>query len=131
MSLSRRASLLLKSAVLWTVMAVAVLCIVLAAIAFLAAAVFIVLAHHTGKAWAAAITGGALLLLALIIGLAGALALRRNRRRLPSLLSEFGSTLGMTSRLAALMVGKDPKKALIISVVAGALAEYILSERKR
>ena len=80
---------------------------------------------------AAAITGGALLVLALIIGLAGALMVRRNRRRLPSLLSEFGGTLALTSRLAMFMVRRDPKKAMIISLVAGALAEYIMSERKR
>lgn len=130
MSLSRRTGLVLKGAALWAGMAVAVLCIVLAAIGFLAAAFVIWLAQHMNHALAAALTAGALLLLALIIGLGGALILRSNRLKLLSLRAEFGGTLAI-ARLAALWVRGDPKKAMILSLIAGALAEYVLGERKR
>jgi hypothetical protein len=131
MTLSRRASILLKSAALWAVLAVAVLCIVLAGIGFLITAFFIWLSRHTDSASAAAITGGVLLVLAITTGLAGGYVLRRSRRRLPSVFSEFGGTIAMAGRLVGFLVRKDPKKAMIISIVAGALAEYITSERKR
>jgi hypothetical protein len=36
----------------------------------------------------------------------------------------------MAGRLVGLLVRKDPKKALILSIIAGAVAEYISSERK-
>ena len=99
--------------------------------AFSSPGAFICLSRHTGEAAAAAITGAALLILAIIIGLAGGYTLKRIRRRQPSLLSEFGGTLGMAGHLAGFLVRKDPRKAMILSLVAGALAEYITGERKR
>jgi nitrate/nitrite transporter NarK len=131
MNLSRRANHLIKNAALWACTAIAALCIALAGLAFLVTGAFICLSRHTGEASAAAITGAALLILALIIGLAGGYTLKRIRRRQPSLLSEFGGTLGMAGQLAGFLIRKDPRKAMILSVVAGALAEYITSERKR
>jgi hypothetical protein len=131
MNLSRRASTLVKSAALWAGVAVAVLCIVLAGIGFLITGFFIYIARHTDAASAAAITGGVLLVLAVITGLLGGTVLRRIRRRQPTMLSEFGGIIGVAGRLVGLLVRKDPKKAMIISIVAGALAEYITSERKR
>jgi nitrate/nitrite transporter NarK len=131
MNLSRRANHLVKNAALWACTAIAALCIALAGLAFLVTGAFICLSHHTGEASAAAITGAALLVLAAVIGLAGGYTLKRIRRRQPSLLSEFGGTLGMAGQLAGFLIRKDPRKAMILSVVAGALAEYITSERKR
>ena len=110
---------------------VAVLCIVLAGIGFLITGFFIYIARHTDAASAAAITGGVLLVLAVVTGLVGGTVLRRIRRRQPSMLSDFGGIIGVAGRLVGLLVRKDPKKAMIISIVAGALAEYITSERKR
>jgi hypothetical protein len=131
MNFSRRANHLIKNAALWASVAVAVLCIVLAGIGFLITGFFICLSRHTGEALAAAITGAALLVLAAVAGLAGGYLLKRIRQRQPSLMSELSGTVGMASRFVGFLVRKDPRKAMIISIVAGALAEYITSERKR
>jgi len=131
MNLSRRAGALLKNAALWIGVAIAALCIALAGLGFLVTGFFIWVARHTDAASAAAITGGVLLALALATGLLGGVLLARMRRRQPSLLSEFGGSVGLATRLIGLVVRKDPKKAMIISLAAGALAEYILSEKKK
>jgi hypothetical protein len=131
MNVSRHAGTMIKSVAIWTGMAVAVLCILLAAIGFFVTALFICIARHLGTAEAAAVTGAALLLLGAVIAFVGGALLRSLRRRQPSLLSELGGTVGLATRLVAMMVRRDPKKAVIISLVAGALAEYITTERKR
>jgi hypothetical protein len=131
MNLSRRAGALLKSAALWIGVATAVLCIALAGLGFMVTGFFIWVARHTDAASAAAITGGTLLVLAVAVGLLGGLFLSRMRRRQPSLLSEFGGTMGLATRLITVLVSRDPKKAMIISLAAGALAEYIFSEKKK
>jgi hypothetical protein len=131
MNLTRRASVLIKSAALWAAVAVAVLCIALAGVGFLISGFFLWLAHRTGYAPASAITGGVLLLLAIATGLVGGMVLERIRRRQPSLLSDFGGVIGLAGRLVGMLVRKDPKKAIILSIIAGALAEYITSDRKK
>ena len=131
MNLSRRASILLKSAALWAGVGVAALCIALAGVGFLMAGLFILLARYTSYAEAACLTGVALLLLAVITMVAGGLVLKRIKKRQPSMLSEFGGTIGMAGRLVGMMVRRDPKKAMILSIVAGALAEYITSSNER
>jgi uncharacterized protein YneF (UPF0154 family) len=131
MNLSRRAGALLKSAALWIGVAIAVLCIALAGLGFMVTGFFIFVARHTDAASAAAITGGVLLVLALATGLLGGLFLSRMRRRQPSLLSEFGGTMGLATRIITALVSRDPKKAMIISLAAGALAEYIFSDKKK
>ena len=130
MSLSRRVGILTKNAALWAGMALAVLCTALAGLGFLIAGLFIFIARHTGNASAAAITGGVMLLLAIIIGLTGGIVLNRMRREQPSLISELDGTIGLAGRLIGLLVRRDPKKAMIISIIAGALAEYIMTDRK-
>ncbi|HUW80936.1 MAG TPA: hypothetical protein VMV54_08620 [Acidocella sp.] len=131
MSLSRRARILVKSAALWTGVAVAVLCIALAGLGFLVTGLFILVARHTDYASASAITGSVLLLLAVAIGLIGGAVLKRIRTKQPSMLSEFGGTIGLAGRLIGILVRRDPKKAIIISIIAGALAEYIASDGKQ
>jgi hypothetical protein len=131
MNLSRHARLLIKSAAFWTGIAVAVLCIALAGFGFLVTAFFIWLARYTDYASASAITGGVLLVLALATGLVGGLVLKRMRERRPRLLTTFGGTVGVVGRLAGMLVRRDPRKAIILSVIAGALAEYITSEKKQ
>jgi hypothetical protein len=131
MNLTREASLLIKGAALWTGVALAALCIALAGLGFLSAGFFVWMAQHTGYASASAITGGVLLVLALATGLAGSLMLKRMRERRPGLLATFGGTAGVAGRLAGMLVRRDPRKAIVLSVIAGALAEYITSERKK
>jgi hypothetical protein len=131
MNLSRHARLLIKGAALWTGVAVAALCIALAGLGFLVTAFFIWLAQRTDYAISSAVTGIVLLALALATGLAGGLVLKRMRERRPSLAAEFGGTVGIVGRLAGILVRRDPRKAMILSVIAGALAEYITSEKKR
>jgi hypothetical protein len=128
MNLGRRVRILLKTAALWAGMATAVLCMALAGLGFLSSAMFIWLSRHTGPAAAAAITGAVLLALALFTGLVAGTALKRVRRRQRSLASELAGTFGI-ARLVGLLVRRDPKKALIFALVAGAMAEYVLGEK--
>lgn len=119
-----------KIAALWGGVAVAVLCIALGGTGFLVVALFLGLLHFMPAVAAAAVTGSGTLLLAVIVAAIGAVMLRRRRRRQPSMLADFGGGLGLAARLVGLMVRKDPRKAIILSVIAGALAEYVTSERK-
>jgi hypothetical protein len=121
----------IKGAVIWIFLAVAVLCIALAATGCFVAAFYLWVAPHLGAATGAAVTGAALLGVAAFIALAGGVLLRQLKRRQRSLLAEFGSIFGLASRLAAMLVRKDPKKALLVSLVAGALAEYISTPRRK
>jgi hypothetical protein len=130
MNLSRRVNSLTKNAALWAGVAMAVLCTALAGLGFLIAGFYIFLTQYINNAAAAAATGGVMLAIAILIGTIGGGLLRRMRRKQPSLVSEFGGTIGMAGRLVGLLVRKDPKKAMIISLVTGALAEYILADKR-
>jgi hypothetical protein len=121
----------IKGAAIWIFLAVAVLCIALAATGCFVAAFYLWIAPHLGAAAAAAITGAALLGVAAFLALAGGVLLRQLKRRRVSLMAEFGSILGLASRLTAMLVRKDPKKALLVSLVVGALAEYISVPRRK
>lgn len=131
MSLPRRAGYLVKSAALWVGVAVAALCIALAGLGFLIAGFFIFIARHTDAASAAAITGGVMLVLAIGTGVIGGAYLKHQREKQPSLLAEFGGLAGLVGQLVGSLVRRDPKKAVIISMILGALAEYVTSERKK
>ncbi len=131
MNVSRPAARMIKNAAIGLGTAVTMLCLVLTAIGFFVAALFICIARHLGAADAAALTGAALLVLAVLVATAANLLIRQARRRQPSLLTELGGTVGLVTRLVAIMVRRDPKKAMIASLVAGALAEYLSAERKR
>jgi hypothetical protein len=125
MALIRFASHALKSAALWGALATIVLCLVLAALAFLTAAIFIWLASHVGAAGAAAIAALALLFLALQIMLFGGLLLARLRARAPGLFEDTASTIALLTSLATLAVRRDPKRTLLLALIAGALTEYL------
>jgi len=131
MSIARRASLLARIAALWAGLGVAALCIALAGIGFLAVAFFIWLLRHFPADEAAAISGGALLLVAVLTVLVGNAIIRRIKANQPSMLAEFGGTLGLAARIVGMLVRKDPRKAIILSMIAGALAEYVTSDRKK
>ena len=89
------------------------------------------MARHTDAATAAAITGGVMLVLAIGTGVIGGAYLKRQRDKQPSLLSEFGGLAGLAGQLIGSLVRRDPKKAVIISMILGALAEYVTSDRKK
>ncbi|OYV36418.1 MAG: hypothetical protein B7Z80_15620 [Rhodospirillales bacterium 20-64-7] len=97
---------------------------------FFIAAFYIWLSELFEPDIAAAITGGALLFIAMFIGVMGRAALKLMRRRQPSMLSEFSGLIGLAIRVAGATVRRDPKKALVLSIIAGALAEYILADRE-
>ena len=119
-----RAERLLKHAVLWAWLAVVALFLVMAGLGFLAAALFIWMTTHLGAAAAAAITGAALLGLALLTTLIGGLVFRRLRRRAPHLFGNAFSLISTLASLGGLLVRRDPKRAVLMALVAGALAEY-------
>jgi hypothetical protein len=127
----RRLTVLLRNGALWTVLLIGVLFTLLGALAFLVAAFFIWMSSLTSPAAAAAITGGTLIILAIVAGLIGGTILSRMRARQPSFVGSLGGTLGLAARVIAMAVRSDPRKALILSIVAGALAEYMTSERKK
>lgn len=130
MSLSGHVGGLAKSASLWVGLALAVLCISLGGVAFLVAGFDMFLSARLGDAQAAAITGATLFVLASLIGLCGGLFLKRMRQKQPGLLSGFGGGLGIAMQLIGMIVRRDPKKAMIAAVIAGALAEYFAADRK-
>jgi ABC-type thiamin/hydroxymethylpyrimidine transport system permease subunit len=119
-----------KLAALWVFFAVAVLCIALGGIFFVIGAFYLWLSHMMPASGAAAVTGAVMLGLAVLVAVIGGMVIKRRRRAQPSLLVEFGGGLGLAVRLVGLMVRSDPRKAMILSVIAGALAEYITSDRK-
>jgi len=131
MSIQGRANAVVKHAALSAGLGVTCLAISLAALGFFTAAFYITITRHFDPATAALITGGALIGLAILIAGIGAALLKRARQRQPSLLSEFGGTLGLGIRLISILVRRDPKKAVILAAVSGALAEYVMSDNRK
>ncbi len=131
MSISGRINATARHAAWSAGLAAACLAIGLAALGFFAAAFYIFLEGHFDAVTAALMTGGALLVLALLVAAIGAAMLKRARKRQPSLFSEFGGTLSLGIRLASILVRRDPKKAVILAAVSGALAEYVLSDNRK
>jgi hypothetical protein len=131
MSIPARAEAVVKGLTLWAGLGVAVLGIVFIALGFLIAGFFLWVARHAPHDAAAAITGGVLLLIAIIVLLIGRTALKRMKRRQPPLMSEFTGILISAGRIAGLLIRKDPRKSLVLAVIAGAVAEYITSGDKR
>jgi uncharacterized protein YneF (UPF0154 family) len=127
MDFSGRARFIARYTALWAALGIAVLCIALAALGFLAAGLFCWLAQHSGVPAAAAITGGVLLALALLGGFGGSFWLRRQRRLHPAppLLADLAGTAGLVMRLAGFIIRRDPKKAVLFSLLAGALMEFL------
>jgi hypothetical protein len=124
MSLVRYAGFTLKSAALWVALATTVFCLVLAALLLLAVALFIFIDQRWGAAPAAALTALALLFIAAQVLLAGALIFGRVRRRQPDLFGEATSTIAMLTSLANLLIRRDPKRAVLLSLLAGIVTEY-------
>jgi hypothetical protein len=108
-----------------------VLCIILAGIGFIAAGIFIHLDHRLGPAAAAAAIGGGLIILAILIALVGAYGLKKLRKRRPSLIAEFSATFGLGARLIGLLVRRDPRKAVLLAAMTGAIVEYLLGDDRK
>lgn len=125
MSLVRTAGAALQRGALWGALATIVLCLVLAALAFITAAIFIWLAHHLGAAGAAALTALVLLILALQIALFGGLWLAKRSANAPGFFDDAASTITMLTTIASLLVRRDPKRTLLLALLGGALAEYL------
>jgi hypothetical protein len=124
MGLVRLAGFVMKSAALWAALATVVLCLVLAALGFLTAAVFIWIASHLGAAAAAALTALALLVLALQIMFMGGIVLSRLRANAPGLFDDTAGTIAMVTTLVSLLVRRDPRRSILLALLAGALTEY-------
>jgi hypothetical protein len=131
MSIQGRASAAATQLALWAGLGIVVLTVVLTAIGFLVASLFIWIDQYKPDAVAAVITGGALLLAAIVIFLIGRVILKKIKKPQPSILAEFGGIAGTAGRIAGLLIRRDPRKSLILAVIAGALAEYVTSDSKK
>jgi hypothetical protein len=120
----------IKLAAIGIGLALAVLGLALAAGVCFIAAFYLWVAPHLGAAAAAAVTGAALLIVAGFLALVGRAVLRRLTKPRPRrLVSDLQKAIVLAAKL---LLQRDPKKALVASLLAGALSEFILSpSRKR
>jgi uncharacterized membrane protein (UPF0136 family) len=130
MNLSARAGAVLRHLALSAGVGIAVLFIALAGLGFVIFAYFTWLLTHFPSEEAGAITGATLILIAAATGMIGFRIVKKLKKPQPSVLADFGGTLGVGLRLASLLVRKDPKKAIILATVAGAVAEYLLNDTR-
>ena len=131
MSIPARAESAVKGLALWAGVGMAALATALLGLGFLIVAFFIWIKSFVPWDAAAAITGGVLLVLAVVIVLIGKAVLDRIKRRRPPLISEFTGIIATAGRIAGLLIRRDPRKSMVIAVIAGALAEYITSGDRR
>lgn len=130
MNLSARAGAVLRHLALSASVGIAVLFIALAGLGFLIFAYYNWLLSHFPTEQAGAITGATLILIAAATGIFGLAIVKKLKKPQPSMLADFGGTLGIGLRLASLLVRKDPKKAIILATIAGAIAEYLLNDTR-
>jgi hypothetical protein len=131
MNVSGRLRGSLRAAALWGALGLVCIAILLAGIGFLIDAFYAWQANRIGHINAAALTGAVLLVMALFFAFAGGALIRRAKGPQPTLLEEFSGTLLLAGRIIGLLIRRDPRKALVFSIIAGALAEYMTSERKK
>ncbi len=131
MNIMGRIKAALLQVALWAGLGIVALCLVLTGLAFLIASLYIWLEHVLPHPVAALITGVALFVVAILILLIGGMVVRKMKKQQPTMKQEFNNTIGTAARLVGLVVRRDPRKALIVSAVAGALAEFVTSERRR
>ena len=131
MSIPGRVSAAVRELVLGAGLGITVLVTLFAGIGFLVAGFFLWIEQYKSIPVAAAITGGALLALAILIAAIGRAILKKMKKPQPSLLAEFGGIAGTVGRLAGFLIRRDPRKAMILAVIAGAVADYITSGDKK
>lgn len=125
MTITRRVSSYGKMATLWVAMVIATLCTALGALFFFTAALLIWLEHYVGPAGAAALAGLALVLESVAIFIGCQMVLKRIRTKQSGGLG--GDFLGLAAtglRLATLAFRRSPRKALVVAMIFGALADY-------
>jgi hypothetical protein len=131
MSIQGRVQAAVKGAVLKAALGMVVFSIFLTALGFLIAGFYNWIQHLWPQYNPAAITGGILVAAALIIFGLGSAILRKMKKPQPSILTEFTGMAGMAGRIAALLIRKDPRKSVVLAVLAGAVAEYLTSGDKK
>lgn len=131
MNISARANAVLRHLALSAGVGVAVLFIALAALGFLIFAYYTWLLTRFTVPPAAAITGATLIAIAIIVSAAGFAVVKKLKKPQPSMLADIGGTLGLGFKLASFVIRKDPKKAIILATISGALAEYLLSDTRK
>ena len=134
MDIPRRADAAVKGLLLWVGVGMATLFVALAGLGFLVAGFFLWLHQTRSNAAAAAITGGVLLILAVLIAGTGIYVLNQIKKRRPTLMQEVGGFAGMAgaaARLVTLVIRRDPRKALFMALLAGAITEYFTGGDKR
>lgn len=131
MSIPGRAAAAVKGVALWAALGMFVFVLVFTGIGFLITAFFIWIEHYKPHAESAAITGGGLFATAILVGLIGSMILKKIKKRQPSILSEFGGIAGTAGRIAGMLIRRDPRKSLILAIIAGAVAEYVTSDNKK
>jgi len=131
MNVTARLGAAVKELALVIGLGIAVLAITLGGVGFLTASYYLHFAHRLGAERAAAVTGGSLAVAALVVAAVGAVVLKRARKPQPGWLSDFSGAMGLGLRLAAAVVRRDPKKAMIIAAVSGVLVELIFGDGKK
>jgi hypothetical protein len=131
MNISGRVGGFLQQIALSAGLGVVVLMVLLTGLGFLIAALYGAIAAHMSAVEATAITGGVLLVAAILIAIIGNAVIRKMHRPQPSLIAELGSTYGLAIRLVGMLVKRDPKKAIILAAVSGAIAEYVMGDHRK
>ncbi len=131
MNITGRINAVVRDIALWIGLGIAILFVALIGIGFAVASFYMWVSHHMAHSLAALVTAGAALLLIAVLAVVGGAIIRKTKKPQPTMMQEFSNTLGMGARLVMLLVRKDPRKAMIVSLVAGALAELITSERRK
>ncbi len=131
MNISGRVNGVVRDIGLWVGLGTAILFVALVCIGFAIAAFYMWMSHLMAHSLAALVTAGAALLLIVLMALIGGAAIRKTRKPQPSMMQELTNTLSLGARLISLVVRRDPRKAMIVSLVAGALAELITSDRRK
>jgi hypothetical protein len=130
-NVSGRVNGALTSAALWVALGIVFLAMTLTALGFLVGGFYLWMTLYMVHAAAAACTAGALMVLAVLFLLVGKAIINRSKKKYPSVGQELRNTIGLSSRMITLLVARDPRKAVIVSLVAGALAEFMTSERRK
>ena len=131
MDITGRINNVVRPIALWFGLGVGILFVALICIGFAIASFYMWVSHHMAHSLAALVTAAAGLLLIVLMVLIGGAIIKKSKKPQPSMMQELSSTVGLAARMVSLLVRRDPRKAMIVSLVAGALAELVTSERKR
>lgn len=131
MNITGRITAILRDVALWSGLGVAILFVALICIGFAVASFYLWMSQLMSASLAALATAGGSLLLIALLAVGGGLIIKKTKKKQPSMMEEFSNTIGLGARLVSLLVRRDPRKAMIVSLVAGALAELVTSDRRK